>query len=79
MKVIRCLIVCSALVCFGCSYERDAFSIDCDSGFSTGLSSVVSMGSGGVVKWQKEINGKWKSRKMLLGEICTSTRHKNNT
>ena len=69
-KVVFLCIVC--LFVFGCDNKRHKLIVECDSGFSTGVSYWTDI-SDGVIDWRKTRGSPNMYRKMLPGEICTDT------
>jgi hypothetical protein len=57
----------------GCG-EWDRYTINCDSGFTTG-DVYYALIDNGVVKWRDD-HDQWTSRKMIHGEICQVKRFK---
>ena len=69
----KLIIIFLVLMFSGCFLER-YWRVDCDSGFTTGISNKAYVDDG-VISWND--NGNWKSRKMLSGEICGKKRVRN--
>lgn len=58
---------------WGCTTDHPLWKIDCDSGFSTGVSEIALIDDGSV-KWKDLSAGLWHTRSMIGGEICTVIR-----
>lgn len=65
---MKVLIIVLSLVLFGCDKNREVWSVDCDSGFSTGDAIYATIYEG-TISWQ-DLSRIWYIRKMLNGEIC---------
>lgn len=72
--IVRIISILILLALAGCeSYIDSLWRVDCDSGFTTGVSYYSGIHDG-VIVWRSRKEGNLKRRKMIPGEICIDKR-----
>lgn len=71
----KILIVALSVIISACGSEV-IWETKCDSGFSTGDADYSTINDG-VIIWQ-DLNGTWKSRRMIGGEVCETKKINTN-